>query len=89
VTVKTTSQNSEAQVTPASNMQTKKRCHFEGCTKSVKLVDEVLKCRCEGVFCKNHRDVIAHRCSQNVPSSASTKKATQVYESALHEGSAF
>ena len=87
--IQPTSQTSGLQPPTASKMKPKKNCHFEGCKKSLKLVDELLKCRCEGVFCRTHRDVIAHRCSQKGPSIASTTKATSVYESAFGEGSAF
>jgi hypothetical protein len=87
--VQPTSQNIELQAVSASKMPNNNKCHYAGCTKSLKLVDALLKCRCEGIFCKKHRDVVAHKCPMQSPLSASTRKATQVYESASREGSAF
>lgn len=81
--------SSTAQKNIDPTKETKRSCHFEGCNKALKLVDQALKCRCDGVFCRKHRDVIAHRCQIKSPLSAAAKKTTHVFESALREGSAY
>jgi len=73
-----------------SNPEMKKPvCDFKGCQKSLKLVDQALKCRCEGMFCKKHRDVIAHHCKKQTPLSAAARKSKHIFEKATQEGSAF
>lgn len=64
-------------------------CHYKGCTKSLKLVDQALKCRCDGVFCRKHRDVVAHHCKKDAPLNVVAKKTKHVFEKANQEGSAF
>lgn len=42
----------------------KVRCGMEGCNKKLNLVDQsVGKCRCQGVFCNNHRYGKNHQCT--------------------------
>ncbi len=64
-------------------------CNFKGCTKSLKLVDQVLKCRCEGMFCKKHRDVVAHHCKINPALKSAAAKTRGVFEQSNQEGSAY
>ena len=41
------------------------RCSKEGCRKKLILVDLTIQCKCEGYFCKKHRQPEQHDCSFN------------------------
>ena len=41
------------------------RCSKEGCRKKLTLVDLTIQCKCEGYFCKKHRQPEQHDCSFN------------------------
>lgn len=41
------------------------RCSKEGCRKKLTLVDLTIQCKCEGFFCKKHRQPEQHDCSFN------------------------
>lgn len=41
------------------------RCSKEGCRKKLTLVDLTIQCKCQGYFCKKHRQPEQHDCSFN------------------------
>ena len=41
------------------------RCSKEGCRKKLTLVDLTIQCKCQGYFCKKHRQPDQHDCSFN------------------------
>ena len=41
----------------------KKICAREGCIKKLKLVDLNFKCKCNNVYCNEHRYYTDHNCS--------------------------
>ena len=54
------STNSMDSTAKKTTKKVKKRCSFEGCNKKLKLTD--FECRCELIFCPNHRLPENHIC---------------------------
>jgi hypothetical protein len=39
------------------------KCFFEDCNKNLKIID--LKCKCDHIYCSNHRLPETHKCNYN------------------------
>lgn len=47
------------------------RCQFDSCKKKLSITESITKCKCNMMFCLNHRQSSKHKCTFNYKTEAS------------------